>query len=269
MKLSSLSKIFVSQRSQSDCGAACMLMILKHFGGDENIQKIRELSGTTSVGTSLMGLKQASEELGIIAEGYEADIHALMNNELPCILHVQIDNLTHYVVCWGYLSKEQYFVISDPEKGVRLMTADKLEGIWKSRKLLLIEGKTDGFNNLVNHSKNKRKLFGALVMDDRIILVSIFITSLLFSFLQLTLAIFPQILIDDILPEENIHKLMYGFAVLTLLLLFKSFIGFIKQLFVYKQSFDFGTRIVNTFYGRLLNLPKPFFGRRKSGEIIA
>jgi ATP-binding cassette subfamily B protein len=36
-----------------------------------------------------------------------------------------------------------------------------------------------------------------------------------------------------------------------------------------RQSFDFNLRIIDRFYGRLLQLPKSFFDNRKTGDLIA
>jgi ABC-type bacteriocin/lantibiotic exporter with double-glycine peptidase domain len=92
----------VLQQDQSDCGVACLLSIIKYYGGNSSMESIRKWSGTNRTGTTLLGLYQAATSLGFKAEGCEADIAALYEHPSPVILHVLIENkLEHYVVCYG------------------------------------------------------------------------------------------------------------------------------------------------------------------------
>ena len=59
----------VLQQEQSDCGVACLLSIIKYYGGNSSIETIRKLSGTNITGTTLLGLYQAASSLGFKAEG--------------------------------------------------------------------------------------------------------------------------------------------------------------------------------------------------------
>jgi len=64
-----LDKSFVLQHDQSDCGIACLLSIIHYYEGNNTLEKLRELSGTTRQGTTLLGLFQAANELGFTASG--------------------------------------------------------------------------------------------------------------------------------------------------------------------------------------------------------
>lgn len=133
-----IEKTHTLQLDQSDCGVACLLSIIKLNGGTSSVEKLRELSGTTRQGTTLLGLYQAAKQLGFNAEGCEADIQALIDHKQPVILHVVIENqLQHYVVCYGY--DEKRFLIGDPGKGILYLSKDELEQIWISKTCLTLE----------------------------------------------------------------------------------------------------------------------------------
>lgn len=51
------------QQDQSDCGVACLLSVIKYYGGNSSIETIRKLSGTNITGTTLLGLYQAATSL--------------------------------------------------------------------------------------------------------------------------------------------------------------------------------------------------------------
>lgn len=103
LSLKHLKKTFTLQHDQSDCGVACLLSLIQYYEGMHTLEKLRELSGTTKQGTTLLGLYQAANSLGFNAQGNEADIQALIDHCAPVILHVVIEKrLQHYVVCYGY-----------------------------------------------------------------------------------------------------------------------------------------------------------------------
>ena len=47
------------QLDESDCGVTCLKTVLKSFGSDLSLEKLRELSGTSSNGTTMLGLLQS------------------------------------------------------------------------------------------------------------------------------------------------------------------------------------------------------------------
>ncbi|WP_218148621.1 cysteine peptidase family C39 domain-containing protein [Dyadobacter koreensis] len=81
-------KTFVRQQDSSDCGVACLRSVLRCCGGDISLERLRELSGTSIQGTTLLGLYEAAHQVGFDAEGCEADLPALVeHSEQPfCML---------------------------------------------------------------------------------------------------------------------------------------------------------------------------------------
>ena len=53
-----IEKTHTLQLDQSDCGVACLMSLIKLNGGTNSIEKLRELSGTTKQGTTMLGLYQ-------------------------------------------------------------------------------------------------------------------------------------------------------------------------------------------------------------------
>ena len=54
----SLQKGFVLQQDVSDCGVVCLQNILKYYDAEISLEKLREWSGTTRQGASLLGLNR-------------------------------------------------------------------------------------------------------------------------------------------------------------------------------------------------------------------
>ena len=86
-------KTLVLQRDISDCGVACLLSAIRYFDGNNNLENLRKLSGTDGMGTTLLGLIQSSENVGIDAEGFEAEIEHLIDLKGLCILHLTLEKI--------------------------------------------------------------------------------------------------------------------------------------------------------------------------------
>lgn len=260
-------KVFIRQRDQSDCGVACLASLVTYFGGEITIEQLRELSGTTKQGTTLLGLFQAANEIGLKAEPFEADIENLKEVDDLCILHIIKDQkLQHYVICYGY--EKGNFLISDPAIGVKIISEQELEEQWQSKALLLVKS-TPTLATKKEKNSERWSWVKELVKEDMEILFLALALGVFITVLSLSTAIFSQKLIDNILPERDLGKLFLGVGFLTILLFGRCGLSYIRQLFLITQSKDFNNRIIQKFYGLLLKLPVPFFLNRKTGDLIA
>jgi len=218
----------------------------------------------------MLGLYQAAVQLGLQAEGYEADTASLRECEDIWVLHVVKENhLQHFVVCYGFDEQAGAFLIGDPaDQEVTRMAPEELADIWKSRSLLLLKP-TSQLKSETDQRSRRWHWIRRLVRDDLNILGLALVLGIAVAILGLATAIFSQKLIDDILPSNDRLRLFAGVGLLLALLLARSFLSFLRQLLLLRQSRDFNVRIINYFYGNLLHLPKPFFDNRKTGDLIA
>lgn len=267
LNLKLVNSTFVHQHDASDCGIACLLSLIKFYGGDNSIIRLRELSGTSQYGTSLLGLYQTAKTLGFETEGVEADINSLIEHGKPVILHI-IQNKTdeHFVVCYGYNGKN--FIIGNPANAIENWSIEYLESVWRSKCCLTL-CPTESFKRKKSISREKKTWFLNLIKADiNILLISLFI-GIIIAALGMTMAVFSQKLIDDIIPSKDYRKLWVGISLLILLLSGK--IGFfaLRQYLLLRQGKDLNNRIIDLFYGNLLFLPKAFFDNRKIGDIVA
>lgn len=275
-------KHFVRQHDQFDCGTACLSTIIKFYGFEIETEELRKLSGTSITGTTLLGLNEAANGLGLKSEGYEGNIEELKKIKQPAILHLLIDNqLLHYVVCFGY--KNEKFIISDPARGITEMSSEELDELWKSKRLLLFEcsletlHKESGFHtgeniDLLKKSAKKNQYFFNILevfKDDLNILFTSLVLGIFVAALGLSTIIFSQKLVDEILPNSNTKKLIFGIILLGLILLLKTGLSYLRQYFFIIQAKEFNERIINKFYSKLLYLPKTFFDSRKTGDLIS
>jgi len=267
MNLKSLKNTHILQHDQSDCGVACLLSIIQYYGGANSLEKLRELSGTTKQGTTLLGLYQTANQIGFTAQGNEADLQAIIDHKEPLILHVLIEKkLQHYVICYGYENNQ--FIIGDPGKGVTYYTKEELEKIWVSKTCLTLTPNKD-FVKATEIKKSKKSWFLKLLKEDKQLLLISIVLGIGIAVLGMSMSVFSQKLIDDILPSQNTTKLISGIGLLTFLLLVRVGFSSMREFLLIRQSQEFNNRIIDSFYTSLLHLPKPFFDTRKIGELVA
>jgi len=263
-----IQKTFIRQQGVSDCGVACLASIVGYYEGNIALETLRELSGTSTAGTTLMGLYQAANKIGFDAEGLQAElIENLRDLNGPAILHVLKDGrIPHYVVFYGFADNN--LIIGDPGKGITLYSTDQLNAIWFEKSLLSLTP-NERFACKTSQRTAKAKLGYELIKDDFIILAIALAIGIIVAILELSTAIFSQKLIDEILPANNTNKLYLGLLLVLVLLLCRSGLSYLRGLFVIHQGREFNNRIVQKFYGTLIRLPKYFFDTRKTGELIA
>jgi ATP-binding cassette subfamily B protein len=260
---------FVQQQGESDCGVACLLSVIRFHGGDASLERLRELSGTSIQGTSLLGLQQAANAMRLEAEAFEVEDLEVFKNEatFPCILHVVIDEkLEHYVIA-PKPPEGGVFGIFDPANGFETWNKEKLLSVWKSKAVLMLNP-SENFERVLQGNKKKIEWFKNIIREDTPMLIIAAVLGIALAALGMATAIFSQKLLDEILPKHQIQRLLLGMGLLAVLLLARAGIGYLRGFFLLRQSRDFNARMMDDFYDKLLHLPKTFFDTRKTGEII-
>ncbi|MGF7215399.1 ATP-binding cassette subfamily B protein [Spirosoma lacussanchae] len=269
--LNYLERTLIRQQGQADCGVACLASVMAYYGGHSRLERLRELSGTDTQGTTLLGLHQAAQQLGLESEGLQADSIENLKTDVsgPVILNVLIDDrLQHYVVCYGWDNIAGIFSIGDPARGIEHYTTEELTAIWPSRILLALTPNAS-FVKQTDEKVAKRRWLLGLIRDDIPLLAIATGLGIVTAGLGLSTAIFSQKLIDEILPRHDTKRLLLGLALLAFLLVARAVVGYLRGFLLNRQSQDFNNRMVNRFYGALLYLPKSFFDSRKTGELVA
>jgi len=265
-----IQKTFSLQKDQTDCGVGCLQSLVRYYGGDVSLEILREKSGTSKTGTTLLGLYQCAKEIDFEAEGCEADTNALIEHCEPVILHVILDQkYEHYVICYSYDSLgDSKFCIGDPAKGIEYWTKDELEKVWISKTCLTLKP-DENFLKVSQTNKDKINWLKNLISEDKEAVFTIIFLGVIFTLLGMSMSIFSQKLIDDILPKRKLNILFLSIGFLGFLLLGRVIVQALRELYIIKQSKAFNERINAKFYSSLIHLPKLFFETRKIGDFVA
>src|SRR5258706_4488495 len=100
------------QRSDTDCGPACLQMVASHFGRPVRRAEIIRICPPGEKGTSLAQLADAADQLGMRGLVARIALRNLKRINLPCIAYL---NFGHYVVIESI--GRRHIRIADPIRG--------------------------------------------------------------------------------------------------------------------------------------------------------
>ncbi|MCY3879558.1 MAG: cysteine peptidase family C39 domain-containing protein [Rhodobacteraceae bacterium] len=108
----------VMQLESTDCGAACLGIVLAYFGCWVPLEELRERCGIGRDGATLEDIALAARSYGLKATGRSCQLRGLADLSMPMILFW---GFRHFVVLEG-IRKENYY-LNDPAEGHRAVDA--------------------------------------------------------------------------------------------------------------------------------------------------
>lgn len=267
MNLRHLKRSVCLQHDSSDCGAACLLSVVTYFGGESSIDTIRELSGTNEQGTTMLGLYDAAEALGLKAVSYTADIEYLKAVSTPHILHFTTkEGLLHYIVIWGY--ENGIFTGMDPSQGSVRYEEKELNERWQSHVCMALS-MAERFRVSNEIKRDKRRWLKELILCDIQVYTASVLLGLITAVLGLSTSIFSQKLIDSWLPEGDLKRISIAMVFLLILLIFRILISSARGYIMNRQGRDLNVRLMKDFFKKVLRRSLSFFEYRKTGDIVS
>lgn len=256
----------IKQYDETDCGPACLAMVSNYYGKRVAITKLRDLSKTDKLGTSLYGLIQAGKSLNLSMEAYELEnLTELHGFPHPIIAHIHTKKgLNHFIIIEKIVDDKIYIV--DPDKGKYVLKYEEFLDIFTFVVIDVIPDKNFNKTNEVTPIKN---IFTPIIKSNKTIIFKIFIISIFINIVGILGAIYFQFLIDDIIPSNiisNLHKLFLGVLFIYIL---NAIITYLRYYLVLKLSLKIDMNLMKNYFSHVMKLPTRFFDTRKSGEILS
>ena len=258
-----------------DCGPTCLRIIAKHFGKNISLSKVREFSETTREGSSLKGLSDAAESIGLRSLGVKISYDKLQEEApLPCIVFWQ---QKHFVVV--YKIKKDTIYVSDPAHGLLQYTKHEFIQNWIGHNadertmegvVLLLEPTPKFSKNPLDDDKEHRDLaflYKYLFRYKRFV-VQLIIGLTVVSLLQLIFPFLTQSIVDVGIQQQDMDFIYIIFAAQIFLFLGKSGVEIIRGWILLHLSARINISLVSDFFIKLMNLPISFFDIKMTGDIM-
>lgn len=250
----------VHQTESSECGLACLAMICNHYGKNSNLISLRQQFNLSARGTTLAGMKEIAEQLGLTSRCLSLELHELNSLKIPCILHWDFN---HFVVLVGV--KQNRVILHDPARGRRTINLEEMSQYFTGIALEVWPGST--FTEEQESHHFSLKALAAKVHGLKGTLAKIFFYSLIIESINLLIPIGTQLALDHAIPAADVGLLTLiciGLLLFTFLRLALSALRSWSSLLM--------TTLINVqwqsgLFSHLLRLPLSYFERRKLGDI--
>ncbi|WP_251716109.1 peptide cleavage/export ABC transporter [Lactobacillus agrestimuris] len=261
--------IYVPQIDETDCGAACLAMILKNYHSRVSIARLRHIAKTNTEGTTALGLVKTAEKFDMNVQAVKADMSLfdISDIQYPFIVHVIKDGgILHYYVVLKSTKRKIIVADPDPTSGIKKMSRESFEKEWTGITLLMTP-KVD-FKPVKEKKNDLLSLFPYMFKQKKLVR-NIILAALLMTLISICSSYFVQGLIDTYIPNGT-------FTTLSILAIGLLIAYVFNSIFLYGQQFllnVLGQRLsidLNLRYIRhIFELPMEFFTTRKTGEITS
>lgn len=256
----------VRQHDVTDCGAACLHSVARHYGLLLPLARIRQYASTDRDGTNVLGMVEAATRLGFAAKGVRGPFESLPRVPLPAIAHVVVRGaLQHFVVVYRVTAR--HVVVMDPADGRvhRVSHADFRRG-WTGVLVLLMPG--EEFRR-GRQGGSAAARFWALVRPHRSVLAQALVGAVLYTLLGLSTAVYVQKVVDHVLVGGSRPLLNLLTLAMAALLLAEVYLGAVQGLLTLRTGQRIDAQLILGYYRHLLRLPQRFFDTMRVGEVIS
>jgi subfamily B ATP-binding cassette protein HlyB/CyaB len=248
------------QHNEMDCGAACLAMILRYYGKNVGINRLRNLVNVTQEGATLQSVADGAEALGFHARGLRTDMAHLSLVPTPAIAHWEG---YHYIVLVDV--QPNRITVADPAIGIRHFKPAEFEKGWTG---YILQLETTSKLHMVEESKSTLARYVPMIKQYKGHLVEILIASLMLQLFSLAMPIFTQVLVDKVLVQRNGQMLNALLVGMLLIALFQAATSLIREYLIVHTSRRIDLQMAISFYRHALSLPLRFFEDRKIGDIL-
>ena len=252
----------ILQLGESECGVACLAMILNYYGSRVSVAELQQLCGVGRSGLSALTLLRTAQSYGLRARAISVSLSDFRYVTLPAVVHWEFN---HFLVVERWTPT--YVSVVDPSVGRRRLTAEEFDHGFTGVAILLEPG--------VHFSRRNRaprlSLWSYLRSIFRLpgFIAQILGASLLMQVLGLLMPFLTKIFVDQVIPgglESIMPMLGIGLLIIVLSQAITSLLR--SWLLVYLQA-RVDMQMMLNFFEHLLSLSYRFFQQRSSGDLLA
>lgn len=249
----------VLQMERTECGAACLGMVLGHYGRWIPLEDLRVRCGVSRDGIKASNIVKVARELGMVARGAQARAERLAGLRFPMIVYW---NFNHFVVLEGFRGGRAY--INDPGSGPRTMTTEEFDENYSEICLLFEPGAA--FAKGGRRDSALRGLFSRLG-HARTSFLFVILATMLMIVPGLALATLLKVFVDEVLIPRSETLMIPLLIALGLVACLHAGLTWLQQMCLARMETKLAVVATTRFFMHLYTLPMTFFQQRYAGDI--
>ncbi|WP_432993425.1 peptidase domain-containing ABC transporter [Dactylosporangium sp. CA-233914] len=250
------------QVKAADCGAACLAMVLTHFGRPTGVRAMTAELGVSRDGLSALALVEAAGRHGLRARAFSMTAQELATVPLPAVLYW---NFNHYVLLerWGRRAH-----LIDPVSGRRRLTRAEFDTGFTGVVIAFEPGPDFRPGPPEPAPPWRRRLLAAAVRRCRGLLAQIVLASVLLQVLGLAVPALSAVLVDRLLPGGAAGMLApLGLAV-GVAVAAQAVLGLLRAVLLLALRARADHDVTGGVVRHLFALPYRYFADRGSGDLV-
>ncbi len=259
-------KVVIRQNGYKDCAVACLLSIIRYYNGNIAREELSYLIKTNENGTSAYHMLEGMKKIGFDGYGIKKTSDEILNEQLPVIAHVQINNILHYIVIYEVNLKRKYFKIMDPAYGMKKISFDEFNKIFLSTLLIFYP------ISIIPNIKHRISLWNYLykyILTKKEIIIRIIILSFVVILLTLINNYYFKIIIDYILVNYSTSFLLIATFLFSVIIFLKNMFDYFRSKLLIKINNFINVTLTNNVIRHIMNLPYQFFKTKPTGEVVS
>ena len=252
---------YFEQQSAADCGAACLVMVSRHWGKHFSVNRLRDIANVDRNGASLRGLAAAAESLGFATRPVRASLDKLAEQCLPAIAHWEGK---HFIVV--YEVTRDRVIVADPAIGQRTLTHAEFKAGWTGYALLL---QPTALLKETLETTTPFWQFFELAKPHWLVLLEVLIASILLQIFGLITPLFTQLLLDRVVVQRSDLTLTTVGIGLLIFSLFRVAMTGLRQYLLDHTANRVDLALIVGFISHTFRLPLNYFESRYVGDIIS
>ena len=254
----------IMQMEATECGAACLTMILAYYGRWIPLEEVRAACGVSRDGSKAINILRAARSYGMDADGYTYDLEGLRKNaQFPCIIFW---NFNHFVVLTGFSSNGKWAYLNDPARGQVKVPIDQFDESFTGIALLMEP--TEAFKKAGSPPSTVAFVLERLRgMAAPIAFVALATTIL--SVIGIANSSLSRVFADAVLnnPGSNNSALTALVTALAIFALLQCAVSFAHAVYLLRIRGKFEAVAASEFFWHLLHLPVEFYAQRHVGDL--
>src|SRR5215217_4412180 len=233
--------------AMTDCGAACLAMVLAYHGKQVPLDELRQLTSTDRDGVDALAVTRAAQQYGLSAQGVVADLDDLEQLPPATILHW---DFTHVV---------------DPSLGRRRLSMEAFRRSYTGVAITFESG--EDFRPSTLRTKGTWRYLRPLLGQSRG-LTRVLVGSVLLRLLALALPLLTGLLVNEIVPRNDRHLLLVTGAAMGAVVGYFFLATLLRSHLLLQLRTRLDVGLTTAFVEHLVDLPYAFFLGRSAGDLM-
>ncbi len=251
----------ILQMEATECGAACLGMILAHYGRWVPLEELRVRCGVSRDGSKAVNVLRAAREYGLFAQGFRREPMRLFDLPFPMIIFWKFN---HFIVVEGIKGNSVY--INDPGEGFQKISLEEFDESFTGICL--------GFQPGPEFRRNAKQPgvtsgLRTRLGKARVALSFVVLATLILVIPGLAVPTFIKVFVDEVMIQRSGYWVVALLVGLGTAAIMQAALTWLQQICLARMETKLSLVTTSRFFWHVVTLPMEFFSQRFAGDIAA